>query len=125
MIIVNITLRVHPEKHLELRQTLVSMIAPIEKENGCLSYAVLFDIEDQNRFNLLAEWKTRDDFEQHIQSLRFGVLLGTKTLLSEPPRIEIHTISKSEGMEAVHALRGTKSVGLSSQINVNIVKKEL
>lgn len=114
MIIVSITLRAYPEKHLELQQTLVSMIAPMENEDGCLSYAVLCDIQDKNLFNLLAGWKTRDNFNQHLQSPRFGVLLGTKTLLSEPPRIEIHTISKSEGMEAVQAVRGEASVRFSS-----------
>ena len=112
---VNITLRVLPEKHLELRQTLVSMIAPVESEDGCLSYTVLCDIQDTNCFNLLEVWKTRHDLDQHIQSQRFGVLLGSKSLLSEPPSIEIHTISQSEGMEAVLAMRGKKSVRFSSQ----------
>ena len=48
---------------------------------------------------------TREDMDQHIRSDRFGVLLGTKTLLSEPPKIQIHTVSQSEGMEAIHAAR--------------------
>ena len=105
MIVVRITMNVLPEKQLEVTQTLLSMIEPTGKEAGCLSYAVFCDIEDKNRFSLLEEWETREDMDQHIRSHRFGVLLGTKALLSEPPKIQIHTVSQSEGMETVHAAR--------------------
>ena len=109
MIIVRITMNVLPEKQLEVTQTLLSMIDPTGKETGCLSYAVFCNIEDKNLFSLLEEWETREDLEQHIRSHRFGVLLGAKTLLREPPKIQIHTVSNSEGMEAIHAIRGKRS----------------
>lgn len=105
MIVVRITMNVLPEKQLEVTQTLLSMIEPTEKEAGCLSYAVFCDIEDKNRFSLLEEWETREDMDHHIRSHRFGVLLGTKALLSEPPKIQIHTVSQSEGIETIHAAR--------------------
>jgi quinol monooxygenase YgiN len=106
MIVVRITINSIPEKQLEVMQTLLSMIEPTEKEAGCLSYAGFSDIEDKNCFNLLGEWETREDLDHHIRSARFGVLLGTKSLLCEPPQIEIHTVSKSEGLESVKAIRG-------------------
>ena len=108
MIVVRITMHVLPEKQLEVTQTLLSMIEPTGKEAGCLSYAVFCDIEDKNRFSLLEEWETREDMDHHIRSHRFGVLLGTKALLSKPPEIQIHTVSRSEGMETIHAARGSR-----------------
>jgi hypothetical protein len=36
----------------------------------------------------------------------FSVLLGTKSLLAKPSEINIHTVSHSEGVEVVNALRG-------------------
>jgi len=105
MIVVRISLNVLPEKQLEVMQTLLSMIEPVGKETGCLNYAVFADIEDKCLFSLLAEWETREDVDRHIGSQRFGVLLGSRTLLCEPPQIRIHTVSLSEGMEAVHAVR--------------------
>jgi quinol monooxygenase YgiN len=105
MIVVSIKMNVLPEKQLEFTQTLLSMIGPTGRETGCLSYTVLSDIEDRNRFSLLEEWETREDLDHHIRSHRFGVLLGSKTLLCEPPKIQIYTISRTEGMEAVHAVR--------------------
>jgi quinol monooxygenase YgiN len=98
-------MNVLPEKQLELTQTLISMIGPTGKETGCLGYAVFCDIEDENSVNLLQEWETREHLDRHIRSDRFGVLLGTSTLLCEPPEIMIHTVSHSEGMEAIRAVR--------------------
>ena len=106
MIVVRITMNVVPEKHKELVQTLLSMIEPTGNEAGCLSYGVFCDIHDKNRFILLEEWETREDLDHHIKSHRFGVLLGAKTLLCEPPKIQINTVSQSGGIEAIDAARG-------------------
>jgi quinol monooxygenase YgiN len=109
MIVVRITMNAIPEKQLEVEQTLLSMIEPTGKEAGCLNYAVFYDIEDKNRFDLIEEWETREDLDHHLTSHRFGVLLGTRALLCEPLEIRIHTVSQSEGMEAIDAVRGKRS----------------
>nr|WP_320015138.1 putative quinol monooxygenase [uncultured Desulfobacter sp.] len=109
MIAVRITLDVLPEKQLELIQTLFTLIKPVGKEHGCKIYKVYRDIKDENNFCLFEEWETREDLEQHIKTLRFKVLLGTKTLLRKPPEIRIYTVSKTQGMEAVMAIR-TKEI---------------
>jgi quinol monooxygenase YgiN len=106
MIIVRITMAARPEKRKEVMQTLISMIEPTLQEKGCLSYQVFQDIQDKNVFNLIKEWKTREDLDHHLRSGRFGVLLGIKILLNEQQNIQIHTISHSEGIEAVHVVRG-------------------
>jgi len=108
VIIVRITLNALIEKRTEVMQTLLSMIEPTENERGCLSCQVLRDIEDKNVFSLIEHWKSREDLNGHIMSDRFSVLLGTKSLLCEPPQIEIHTVSHSEGIETVNAARGKR-----------------
>ena len=108
MIVFRITMKVIPEKHLEMIQTLLSMIEPTTMEAGCIRYGVFCDIEDKNRFSLLQEWETRKDLDHHLASHRFGVLLGTKALLSEPPEFKIHTVSHSEGMDAILTIRDKK-----------------
>ena len=108
MIVVRIIMNVLPEKRKEVMQTLLSMIEPPGKESGYLSYGIFCDIEDKNVFNLISEWETRQDLDHHIRSDLFSVLLGTKSLLTEQQNIQIHTISHSEGIEAVHAARGKR-----------------
>jgi quinol monooxygenase YgiN len=110
MIFVRITMKVPPEKQKELVQTLLSMMGPMEKEAGCLSYALFCDIEDKNLLTLLEEWRTRKDLDHHLRSEMFGVLLGTKILLREPHEVHIYTVHQSEGVEAVHTARGKKTI---------------
>jgi quinol monooxygenase YgiN len=109
VIIVRITMNALLEKRTEVMQTLLSMIESTENERGCLSHHVFRDIEDENVFSLIEEWQTREDLDGHIKSDRFSVLLGTKSLLCEPPQIQIHTVSHSEGMETVNAARGKRT----------------
>jgi quinol monooxygenase YgiN len=110
MIVVRIIMNVLPEKQKEVIQTLLSMIEPMGKEKGCLSYDVFCDIERKTVFNLIEEWETRKDLDRHIRSERFSVLLGTKSLLAKPLETKIHTVSHSEGIEAVNGVIG-KSTG--------------
>jgi len=108
MIIVRITMNALPEKQKEVMQTLLSMLESTGKEKGCLSHHVFRDIAAENVFSLIDEWENREDLDQHIRSAKFGVLLGTKSLLCEPPNIQIHTVSDSEGMAAVNAARNKR-----------------
>ena len=94
-----------PEKQKEVFQTLLSLISPPGKEKGCLSYDIFYDIEDKNIFNLISEWETRQDMNHHMRSDMFSVLLGTKSLLCEPMKIQIFTISDAEGIEVVDSVR--------------------
>ena len=105
MIVIKITMNALPGKQLEMTQTLLSMIQPMAKEAGCISYGVFCDTKDKNRFCLLEEWKTREELDRYIASHQFSILLGTKALLCEPLDIQIFTVSRSEGMDAVHSIR--------------------
>ena len=106
MIIVRIRMKALMEKRTEMMQTLFSMIEPAGKEKGCLSYDVFSDIQGNAVFDLIEEWETREDLDRHIGSERFSVLLGTKSLLGKPLEMKIHTVSRSEGVEVIQALRG-------------------
>ena len=112
MIIVIITLNAFLDKQTEVMQTLLSMIEPTENMRGCQSCQVFLDIEENNVFSLIEKWETREDLDDHIKSDRFSVLLGIKSLLCEPPQIEIHSVSNSEGMKTVNATRGKESNSL-------------
>lgn len=105
-----LTMNVLPEKQKEVMQTLLSIIDLTGKDNGCLSCNLLSDMEDKNIYTLIEEWETREDLERHIGSERFSVLLGTKSLLAEPLGIQLHTVTRSEGMEAINAVRGPSNL---------------
>jgi quinol monooxygenase YgiN len=103
-------MNVLPGKQKEVLQTLLSLIEQPGKGRGCLSYGVFNDIEDENTFTLISAWDTRQHLESHIKSNRFSVLLGTNSLLCEPLKIEILTVSDSEGIETVNSMRKKKTL---------------
>ena len=105
MTVIRTIMNVQPEKQKEILQTLLSLIDSPKKDKGCLNYGVFCDIEDQNVFNLISEWDTRQHLDQHMRSDGFSVLLGTKSLLTEPMEIKIFTVSGTEGMEAANTIR--------------------
>ncbi len=105
MIFVIIKMKAPAENRKELLQTLRSMIAPIREEKGCMKCHMFLDDENENFFILIEEWKTQRDLDNHLRSDRFGVLMGTKSLLYEPPEIRINAVSYTAGMEAVKEAR--------------------
>ncbi|ABW68123.1 Antibiotic biosynthesis monooxygenase [Desulfosudis oleivorans Hxd3] len=105
MNVIRTIMNVFPEKQKEVLQTLLSMVTPAGEEKGCLSYGIYSDIQDENVFNLISEWETREQLDQHMRSDRFSVLLGTKSFLIDPMKIQIFAVSDTEGMEAVNAVR--------------------
>jgi quinol monooxygenase YgiN len=105
MIVLLTSLNVLPEKQKEVLQTLLSMVELPENEKGCQSYGISCDIEDNTVFNLISTWETRMHLDNHMKSERFSVLLGIKSLLCEPLKMQILTVSDSEGIEAVESAR--------------------
>ena len=55
MIVVRIAMNVLPEKQKELVPTILSMIGPMKKEAGCLSFALFCNIENKNLLNFTKE----------------------------------------------------------------------
>ena len=109
MIIIRITMEALPEKQKEVVQTILSLMASVEKEAGCLSYALFSEMKDKNLLCMIEEWESREKLDNYLKSDFFGVLLGTKSLLLQAHSIQIHTVRKTEGMEAVIAAREIKN----------------
>lgn len=110
MILLRIIMKSLPEKQKEIWQTLLSLLRSPGQitESKFISQGIFCDIENQNVFNLISEWATRQDVNQYISSDRFSVLLGTRSLLSEPLNIQIITVSDFEGAEVVDFIRGKR-----------------
>lgn len=108
MIILIITMTSKSNKNLEIVQTLLATSGYAKELNGCLRLEILRDLKDKNRLILLEEWNTRNDVTQYFTSKQFSVLMGTNALLCEPLKIEIFTVSLSEGIDSVSKGRSLK-----------------
>ncbi len=75
----------------ESRDALVDALsrdAKVAREmSGCQRFELLSDIGDANRFVLLEEWSTADDFEAYRASAIFKeTMSAVEPLLAEPPQ---------------------------------------
>jgi len=96
-----IQMKVIPKKRFELLQTLRSMIEEIRKEKGCMDCFFYQDVDNENIFIVIEEWKTQEELDSHLKSDMFSALIGMKSLLIEAPNINIKVISYTAGIEAV------------------------
>ena len=102
MIQVIIRMKVLPEKHLELSQTIALLIGSIRIEKSCRRCDFYQNVDNENDLCLLEEWDTRESFMTHLKSERFKVLRGAMNLLQEPHEIMFHhTVSYPAGLEKV------------------------
>ena len=105
MIDVTIKITVPPEKRKEVLQTLKAILAPIRREQGCISCNCYVDVEAENIIFFRDEWKTSEDLDTHLRSVHFGVLIGAMKLLNKEPEIRFNTIASTAGTEAIQAAR--------------------
>jgi quinol monooxygenase YgiN len=90
MILMNILMKVLPEKRKELIQALSSLVELIRKEKGCKSCNFYCRSEDENELCLQGEWETKEDMDAHLQSDLFKVLLGAMSLLKKPHKLTFY-----------------------------------
>ena len=93
MILVIIRMKVLAEKRVELCQTMVSLIASLRTEKGCLRCDFCRSMEDENELRILEEWDTRKNLNNHLKSDSFRVLRGAMNLLREPYEMLFHTVA--------------------------------
>jgi quinol monooxygenase YgiN len=105
MILTFLKMKAFSEKRKELRQTLESIAAQTAEETGCLDSSFYQRTEDDTDFLLIAAWESRAALDDHLQSNRFSVLMGAKSLLSRPPEVVVHTVVASEVLTPAN--RGT------------------
>ena len=92
---------VYPENRREFCQTIGALLAPIRNEQGCLMYRFYQEAGDEHSFVLIGEWATRADWEKHIQSDDFAVLLASVMLFCSRPKLDFKLLSHVAGIETV------------------------
>jgi quinol monooxygenase YgiN len=105
MIVSMMKMNVHPDKRIELLQTICSLTQSTRKEKGCVRHHVYQDLENENALFLKEEWENFCDLENHLRSDGFSVLLGAMRLLNEPPEFEINEVRVTSGIEVIREAR--------------------
>ena len=84
-------------------QTIRLLNEKIKQEKGLVRVNLFQDVDNSSRFNLIEEWETQDDLDDHTRSNNFRVLIGALKVLSE--RSQIRYNLKSEKLGKVRTLK--------------------
>jgi quinol monooxygenase YgiN len=69
------TFQARPGKESELRNALVSLLAPTRKEIGCLNYDLHQSPEEPAKFLFYENWTSKAALDAHLQSEHVKALL--------------------------------------------------
>jgi len=86
-------------------RTFRQFIGPTGARPGCLGCRLLQDISGEDRLLYIEAWEEESDLIRRIRSAQFIKVLAVMELSSEEPELNIQTISKTRGLEAIRSLR--------------------
>ena len=108
MIILTVSVNVHPSKRSELLSAFQLITDQTRQEKGCLACRLSQDIDNENLIDIEETWEARSYLDEHFRSDIFSALLGAAKVLGDAHDIRINEGSQTEGAEAVQAVRSKK-----------------
>jgi quinol monooxygenase YgiN len=86
-------LQAKPGKEQELKDTLMSLVAPTRVEAGCIDYHLHVSHEDPRRFMFYENWTSKKDLDDHLAKPHLVPLLSrTEELLEGEIELELFTM---------------------------------
>lgn len=109
MIVTTTRITVSSVNRTELFQTILTLLAPVKEEKGCLSSHFYLDSADSNSAMLVEEWEEEKDWENHLRSRDCAVLMGAVSVLCRPASVDFKLLSYVAGMEAITMVRSIQA----------------
>jgi quinol monooxygenase YgiN len=83
-------IKAKPGKESQVRQELLSLVAPSRKDDGCLNYDLHQGLEDPALFLFHENWASGAHLDRHLQKPELrAVLARVGQLAAEPPQISL------------------------------------
>jgi quinol monooxygenase YgiN len=105
MIIVTLRMKVPGERRKDFLDSARLILGPTKVQPGCISCGFYQDLNDADTALYVEEWESRESLEHHIKSNPYRIILSLMDLCRESPQFKVNTISNTEGLEAIEALR--------------------
>ena len=105
MHIVTLRIKVPQDQRNRFLDAARRVVGPTEVQPGCISCRFYQDVNDPDAVFLVEEWQTRQELDQHLTSQEYRIVLSLVDMSEKPPEFKISTISKTEGLEALEAMR--------------------
>lgn len=84
------TFHARPGKEAELKQALLTLLAPTRKEKGCINYDLHQSPDEPGKFLFHENWTDKPSLDAHLQNAHVQALLPRMDeLCTEMPEIKI------------------------------------
>lgn len=105
MIVTTIRIQTTPDNRKEIMQTFRSLSSPIQSERGCRSCRIYREVGNDETMIVIQEWDSKHNWDAHLRSEEFAVMIGAMSLLEKPDTIEFQILDRLEGSHSVEALK--------------------
>ena len=89
MLISMIQVEVKKNKCDEFLNTLMTLAERFNHAQGCIVYHLARNLENENLFQLIGEWRTQQDYDKYVNSPEFEILQGAIRILGLTPQIRV------------------------------------
>jgi len=89
MLISMIQVEVKKNKRDEFLNTLMTLAKRFNHARGCIAFHLARDLENENLFQLIGEWRTQQNYDKHLNSPEFEVLQGAIRILGLSHQIRV------------------------------------
>jgi quinol monooxygenase YgiN len=93
----------------EAAAVLRSLVGPVRSEPGCTQTRLLRDTGGLCGMTWVEEWRSVDEFEQHLRTPAFRQILAVIDMASGPPEVAIDDVVSRRGFELVEEILGRRS----------------
>ena len=105
MYLVTLWIRI-PRKHRNaFLDAARSVAGPCRVQPGCISCRYYQELDDPDSLILIQEWESRESLNHHMRSNEYRTILSLMESADEAPKFTLNTIAKTEGIEAIKAVR--------------------
>ena len=87
-----VRVEIKEDKIIEFVEFLSTIREDFRKEKGCLSLNLYRDIEKENNYGVISEWKSREAMDKHFKRTQFSLLVGAARVLGENYELKIGQI---------------------------------
>ena len=105
MIIASLRFRVPHERQKIFLDAAKLVLGPTKIKPGCIECRLYQDLDEPDALFLVEEWESRRKYERHINSEQYRIIISLMEASDQSPEIKINTISQTEGLEAIEAVR--------------------
>ncbi|MHC1767725.1 MAG: putative quinol monooxygenase [Verrucomicrobiia bacterium] len=95
-----------PKQHAQVLEILRSVLGPTATQPGCLSCRIYEEYGAEESIVYCQSWESEAALHEHIRSDLYLALLAACELSNRAPEFGFHHVSRTQGMDLIHQLRG-------------------